>query len=904
MSRIATNNKKYQPRIWFFGLSAAACLALLAGFWPQLRWGQDSSRGYVAMETRQQRGEVADDLSFAPSDEPDVQANDFFGDEPDAAMAGSPVPAVRRTVDETDEKQMARLSVALSDRLQSADTSRAEPSVPGSNSNQAGPALAGGGYGGGYGGGGGGGLGGGYGGAGGYGGGGYGGAANDDGRRGGYVESFRASNGDGGYGGGGYGSGYGSGYGGAVRGRDTNGVAGQGSNRSNGDGLGQQVDGDQDGGYGYAVGKGYADQTGGRRGADQGGVAVPVTGGVRKAAQPRTDPAAPGGTSVQLANSNATERFEDQTILSFGVDPVKDRQSRRGLLYAESEAVADLASRRSYFTPVPDLTTTASALPRQKAIQLQIEATAKQVTKLSKNLGDTAGQGQRIEGLISQLHQLQREYKQLDGTQAGQGRGSTRGGDQYTRIHENPFVVAEGTAAVSTFSVDVDTASYTNTRQYLLGQSQLPPADAVRLEEFVNYFDYDYEPPKDDRPFASNIEIAGCPWQPKHRLVRIGIKGRVMDRDQRPDSNLVFLVDVSGSMDDPNKLPLVIEGLRQMTQQLGASDRVAIVVYANKEGLVLPSTSGDQKDTILATLRQLRAGGSTAGGAGIQLAYSIAEENFIAGGTNRVILCTDGDFNVGVTSTSELERMAEDKARTGVFLTVLGFGRGNLNDAMMEQISNKGNGNYHYVDNELEARKVLVRQMSATLVTIAKDVKIQVEFNPAKVAGYRLLGYENRVLAREDFNDDTKDAGEIGAGHTVTALYEVIPAGGDVDVAGAEPLKYQHEAKAKASDDLAQFRDELMELRIRYKEPDGVSSKLLKFPTVDEGQSFSAASNDLRFAASVVGFGLLLRDSEHKGEANIDAILEIATATARKDEYGYRAEFVSMIKRAKELGVP
>ncbi len=384
---------------------------------------------------------------------------------------------------------------------------------------------------------------------------------------------------------------------------------------------------------------------------------------------------------------------------------------------------------------------------------------------------------------------VQREYFRSD-----LGIGPQAPGDHYTRIYENPFIKAVGGDAVSTFSIDVDTASYANVRQFLMEMRQLPPPDAVRIEELVNYFRYDYAGPKadDDAPFAAHVEVAGCPWAPEHRLVRIGIKGREIERDHRPPSNLVFLVDVSGSMDEPNKLPLVLDGLRQLTHELDENDRVAIVVYASSEGLALESTRGDNQSAILGALDRLRAGGSTAGGAGIQLAYQIAEDHFIPGGTNRVILCTDGDFNVGVTSTAELERLVAKKAKdTRVFLSVLGFGRGNLNDAMMQTIADRGNGNHHYVDNLREARKVLVEEMTGTLMTIAKDVKIQVEFNPAQVAGYRLIGYENRMLRTEDFNDDTKDAGEIGAGHAVTALYEVIPAGQPVGVPAVDELKYQ-----------------------------------------------------------------------------------------------------------------
>ena len=489
--------------------------------------------------------------------------------------------------------------------------------------------------------------------------------------------------------------------------------------------------------------------------------------------------------------------------------------------------------------------------------------------------------------------------------------GPQAGGDKYARIVENSFKsVSPATTdnRLSTFSIDVDTASYANVRQFLLQSRTLPPPDAVRIEELVNYFDYDYSAPTGDVPFASNVEVAACPWKPEHRLVRVGVKGREMDRSKRPKSNLVFLIDVSGSMDEPAKLPLLVEGMKLLTRELGENDRVAIVVYASTEGLVLESTRGTQQATILEALNRLSAGGSTAGGAGIQLAYQVAKDNFIKEGVNRVILCTDGDFNVGVTSPAELERMAEANAKeTGVFLTVLGFGRGNLNDAMMEQIADKGNGNYHYVDTRSEAKKVLVEEMVGTLVTIAKDVKIQVEFNPAKVAGYRLIGYENRVMAAEDFNDDTKDAGEIGAGHTVTALYEVVPAGLKVDATGVDELKYGEVASATAgaaegADDAKTPSEEMLTLKIRYKAPDGDASEKLEFPITDNDQSFAKASEDFKFASAVASFGMLLRSSEFKGNATYAAVAEIAEAASRdRDERGYRQEFVEMVRAAKEL---
>ncbi len=512
-------------------------------------------------------------------------------------------------------------------------------------------------------------------------------------------------------------------------------------------------------------------------------------------------------------------------------------------------------------------------------------------------------------------HWEQLSLKRLHEWALENGRGPDLSGDQYARIIENPFQAINAATTdnrLSTFSIDVDTASYANVRQFLMDSGTLPPPDAVRIEELVNYFDYDYSAPTGDVPFAANVEVAACPWAPEHRLARIGIKGREMERQARPKSNLVFLVDVSGSMDEPNKLPLLVEGMRMLTRELGENDRVAIVVYASTEGLALESTRGDKQQVILEALDRLQAGGSTAGGAGIVLAYKMAEENFIEGGVNRVILCTDGDFNVGVTSPAELQRMAEEKAKnTGVFLTVLGFGRGNLNDAMMEAVADHGNGNYHYVDNRREARKVLVEEMTGTLVTIAKDVKIQVEFNPAQVAGYRLIGYENRVLAAEDFNDDKKDAGEIGAGHTVTALYEIVPVGKKVDAAAVDELKY----KAPASVDVADVErvpdrdglepaasNEMLTLKIRYKQPDGDESTKLEFPITDNGQAFAAATDDFQFAAAVASFGMILRQSQFKGDATLAGVAEIAESASRdRDPHGYRKEFVEMVKRVREL---
>lgn len=468
--------------------------------------------------------------------------------------------------------------------------------------------------------------------------------------------------------------------------------------------------------------------------------------------------------------------------------------------------------------------------------------------------------------------------------------------EAYDSIIENPFQLVTQNP-LSTFSIDVDTASYANVRRFL-NQNTLPPPGAVRIEELVNYFRYDYAGPEGDAPFATHAEVAECPWQPEHRLVRIGLKGREIEKEARPPSNLVFLLDVSGSMRSQNKLPLVKQGMRMLIEQLSENDRVAIVVYAGASGLVLDSMPGDQKESILASIDRLEAGGSTNGASGIQLAYQTAVANFLDEGTNRVILATDGDFNVGTTDQSQLVELIEEKAKSGVFLTVLGFGMGNLKDSTLEKLADKGNGNYAYIDSEREARKVLVEELSGTLITIAKDVKIQIEFNPAKVAAYRLIGYENRLLAKEDFNDDTKDAGEIGAGHTVTALYEIVPAGKDVKLPGVDDLEYQ--VPAQLSEAALESAD-LLTLKLRYKEPDGDTSKLLKFPVADAETRIGQASDDFQFAAAVAAFGMILRGSQYRGHVSLDAVHEMAQAGIGADAEGYRSEFIALVNKAKTL---
>ena len=465
--------------------------------------------------------------------------------------------------------------------------------------------------------------------------------------------------------------------------------------------------------------------------------------------------------------------------------------------------------------------------------------------------------------------------------------------EDYNHIDENGFT-AVADAPLSTFSVDVDTASYSNTRRFL-SYGQLPPADAVRIEELINYFQYDYAEPASAEPFSVTAEVGPCPWQTDNRLVHVGIQGKHIELQEIPQRNLVFLVDVSGSMSSPDKLGLLKDGLLMLADQLRESDRVAIVVYAGASGVVLQPTN--DKAEIKKALRRLEAGGSTAGAAGLELAYQVAEEHFVKGAVNRVILASDGDFNVGPSSQGELVDMIEDKRKSGVFLSVLGFGTGNLNDAMMEQIADHGNGNYSYIDSKKEAHRVLVEQASSTLVPIAKDVKLQVEFNPAVVEAYRLVGYENRLLDDEDFNDDQKDAGEIGAGHTVTALYEIVPAGTGKVGPKVDDLKYQEEAQPEAQPNL----DETMHVKIRYKAPDGDQSRLLEFPVGAEVRPMAKTSDDFRFSAAVAAFGMLLRDSDHRGNATFDDVSKLARGAMGQDKDGTRHEFIDLVAKAAAL---
>ena len=488
-----------------------------------------------------------------------------------------------------------------------------------------------------------------------------------------------------------------------------------------------------------------------------------------------------------------------------------------------------------------------------------------------------------------------------DGKQLDAARGIDR--ERYDQFAENRFLLTAD-SPLSTFSIDVDTASYANVRRFLAA-GRRPPRDAVRIEELVNYFRYVRPRPEGDDPFAVTVEAAECPWRPGHRLVRVALAGRDVARDSRPAGNLVFLVDVSGSMGDPDKLPLVKQALLMLVDELTENDRVAIVTYAGDAGLKLPPTSGDQKGRIRTAIESLASGGSTHGSAGIELAYEQAAERFIPGGANRVILATDGDLNVGVTDDAALVELIQARAKAGTFLTVLGFGQGNLQDEKMEKLADNGNGVYAYIDGVREARKVLVEQLTGSTITIAKDVKIQVEFNPAVVASYRLLGYENRALADADFRDDKKDAGEIGAGHGVTALYEVALVGdrAPAEGRGAEPLKYRRDEPQPPARDDTELDEatshELLTVKLRFKQPEGDVSRLLEVPLTAAGGAFDAASTDLRFAAAVAAFGMILRDSEHTGDATLPMVARIAGAALGDDPGGYRAEFLDLVRRAE-----
>lgn len=586
-----------------------------------------------------------------------------------------------------------------------------------------------------------------------------------------------------------------------------------------------------------------------------------------------------GARDLVVAVPRAAESTPAPADKLASVESIPDPAS--GLPNAQDPTLAASPAQARLGTPAA-VASAPAAIPAPAAFPSRIQFKEDALSRLSPGIGAGTGSG-KTTGF--------RERKRLTDEEFNT--------EAYDKVEENRFHDAKD-SPLSTFSIDVDTASYSNVRRFLQ-DDELPPSGAVRIEELINYFSYGYPEPETGYPFSVSIEVNRAPWNAKHELVRIGLKGRSVPVAERPSSNLVFLIDVSGSMQDADKLPLLKRSLRALVDKLSPSDRVAIVVYAGSSGLVLPSTPGADKNRILKALDELEAGGSTNGAEGIQLAYQTARENFFKEGNNRVILCTDGDFNVGATSQSELISIIEKERSSGVFLSVLGFGTGNLKDSTMEKLADKGNGNYSYIDSPGEGRKVLVEQMGATLFAIAKDVKVQVEFNPARVAGYRLIGYENRLLAKEDFNDDKKDAGEIGAGHTVTALYEIVPVGQTLPVQpSVDPLKYQGPATERTGSS-----DELLTVKLRYKAPDGNKSCLIESSVQAPGEiAFDQASQDFQFVATVAAFGMKLRGSPDAGDISWQEIQKIARRNLGDDPGSYRAEFLTLVERARQVSEP
>jgi Ca-activated chloride channel family protein len=475
--------------------------------------------------------------------------------------------------------------------------------------------------------------------------------------------------------------------------------------------------------------------------------------------------------------------------------------------------------------------------------------------------------------------------------------GKSYNTESYASVKENGYKSVKHDP-LSTFSIDVDNASYSNIRRFI-NQGEIPPPDVVRIEEMINYFHYDYPEVSGEHPFSVTTELSVCPWEKRHILLHVGLQGKAIEKESFPPSNIVFLIDVSGSMDEPDKLPLLKSGLSLLVKELRPEDHVAIVTYAGSAGLALNSTPGNRKETILRAIDNLSAGGSTAGGAGLKLAYEEADQNFLDGGNNRIILATDGDFNVGQSSNEAMEKLIESERRKGIFITVLGFGMGNIQDDKMEIIADKGNGNYYYIDNLQEARKVLVREFGGTLFTIAKDVKFQIEFNPEKIKSYRLIGYENRVLNDVDFNNDKKDAGEMGSGHTVTALYELTPSGSDDNGPSVDPLKYGTADKSEKSK--SDYSDEYLTIKIRYKKPDSATSRLLEKVVRGPVNPVNSSSENMRFAAAVAEFGMILQESEFTGKATLESAATLARSARGQDEDGYRAEFIRLVKTVQDM---
>ncbi|MFO0908555.1 MAG: von Willebrand factor type A domain-containing protein [Isosphaeraceae bacterium] len=592
--------------------------------------------------------------------------------------------------------------------------------------------------------------------------------------------------------------------------------------------------------------------------------AAPATADARNLAS-RTESLASVSEPAERLKRSGGSALSPERDLKEGLTQLDATQLQKG----KSEALADKAPeprQRSRQDPSATVSAGLEGLPR-----LPPTSRGRQAARIKK---------------LAEVELLRDQKDEVEATPAG---------EQFETSPDNAFVLvaAEDT---STFSIDVDTASYANIRRFL-NQGVVPPREAVRIEEMVNYFPYRDPAPTGDDTLAVHVEIGGCPWAPEHRLARVSLTSKAIPRDKRPPSNLVFLLDVSGSMDEPNKLPLVQASLQRLVKELGENDRIAIVVYAGASGLVLPSTSCARKTEILNAIERLRAGGSTNGGAGIELAYNVAVQNFIKQGTNRVILCTDGDFNVGVTSDDALVKLIEAKRQSGVFLSVLGFGMGNLKDAKLEKLADKGNGHFAYIDSLQEAQKLLIEEMGSTLDTAAKDVKFQLQFQPKKVGAYRLIGYENRLLANQDFADDTKDAGEVGAGHHVTALYELVPPGKPIP--GDRATQASDASKARGVE--ADAGAETLIVRLRYKKPDADKSRLVEQKVVDSGLDFARTSDDFKFATSVAGFGMLLRHSPYKGSLTYPGLLELAAPALRDDPNGYRSEFAQLVRRAQSL---
>ena len=612
-----------------------------------------------------------------------------------------------------------------------------------------------------------------------------------------------------------------------------------------------------------------------------------------------------GSVSGRVREANGKKPIRDASVIIEGTS-LGARSDDQGYFLIKNVPIGTqtVVARFIGYTPArKSVEVKANALTTLELL-LQLDALRLEAIVVT-GVQENARARQSVGSVVSQLHAYAPVAEadatalgRFDSLEAWRYQRQPGNREQYDEIVENAFI-AVAADPMSTFSIDVDRASYSNVRRYIMQYGQLPPRDAVRIEELVNYFPYDYADPQDDAPIAIHTELGPAPWKPQHQLVRIGLQARRVKTDNLPASNFVFLLDVSGSMQPENKLPLVKSAMRLLVNQLRTKDRVAIVVYASSEGLALPSTPGDQKDKILDAIDHLEAGGSTAGGAGIRLAYDQAVANFIRGGNNRVILATDGDFNVGASSDAEMVQLIEEKRQTGVFLTVLGVGEGNIQAAKMEKLADKGNGNYSYLDTIAEAQKVLVHELGGTLYTVAKDVKIQVEWNPARVRGYRLIGYENRMLRNEDFTDDKKDAGEVGSGHSVTALYEVVPVGVETDVTIRMPdsLRYQR----RATQPTANAGAELLFVKVRYKQPDGDQSRLLTQPVLAAAQV--APSTDFQFQAAVAEFGLLLRKSEFRGKADLTRVVAAARDARGPDPDGYRAEFVRLAEAVRAIGL-